>query len=471
MITSSSRSNEQPLPRDINDASAPLLRRVLLAYGIGDAGTGMASALIGFYLFLFYTSVAAFPAWLAGTILMLVRLWDVVSDQLIGWLGDRTKSRLGPRIPWMLICALPLGILMGLMWWVPPWGEWLRFSWFVLIASLFMASYSGVNLPYSALASELTNSIPLRTRLNSARFTGSILASLIGLVVAALLTHKGADGYVWMGVLAGIVLLLGSIFSALGLAPAARHCQCPEPHHESLLKQLKRIRQNERFIRVVVLYLLVWSALQLMQPVSLIYLSSVMHLPHIWSTWMLIPFQLAAMVGLWIWNRVAAFKGRIFALKLGGFLWIALCLVALFLPALDAAQGPLSSPNNVMKTTLLFLAVLGLGLNASTAYLLPWSLLPDAVDADSGHPAGLYTAWMIIVQKFGSALSVFVLGALLSWSGYVAALGIDQPSDARVMIRLCMGLFPALMVLASIWVMWKWPQMPTNKPFSRAALS
>ena len=111
-------------------------RRTLLAYGIGDAGTGMAAALVGFYLFVFYTAVAGLPAWLAGTVLMVVRILDVISDQVIGWLGDHTQHRLGPRIPWMLGCAVPLGLSMALMWWCPrlqiPGG----FVGCVLVASL-----------------------------------------------------------------------------------------------------------------------------------------------------------------------------------------------------------------------------------------------------------------------------------------------------------------------------------------------
>ncbi|MGA0162615.1 MAG: MFS transporter, partial [Vulcanococcus sp.] len=158
--------------RDLLSARPALQRRVMLAYGVGDAGTGMASALVGFYLFVFYTAVAGLPAWLAGSVLMVVRLWDVFSDQLIGWLGDRTRHRLGPRVPWMLWGSLPLGASMALMWWVPPFtGPW-RLAWFVLIAALFQMSYSLVNLPYSALPAELTANVALRTRLVSARFTG-----------------------------------------------------------------------------------------------------------------------------------------------------------------------------------------------------------------------------------------------------------------------------------------------------------
>ncbi|MEI7951900.1 MAG: MFS transporter, partial [Synechococcaceae cyanobacterium ELA182] len=66
-------------------------RRMLWAYGMGDAGTGMAASLIGFYLFIFYTSAVGMPPWMAGLVLMLARLWDAINDPVIGWLSDKTR--------------------------------------------------------------------------------------------------------------------------------------------------------------------------------------------------------------------------------------------------------------------------------------------------------------------------------------------------------------------------------------------
>lgn len=139
-------------PIDLMALPAALRRRTVLAYGLGDAGTGLAAALIGFYLFVFYTQIAGPPPWLAGLVLMVGRLWDAINDQLLGWLSDRTRSRFGPRLPWMVWSAVPLGLSMALMWWFPPGGELLRFGWFVLISVVFMAAYTGVNLPFCALA-------------------------------------------------------------------------------------------------------------------------------------------------------------------------------------------------------------------------------------------------------------------------------------------------------------------------------
>ena len=440
---------------DIADAPAPLKRRVMLAYGIGDTGTGMATALVGFYLFLFYTDVAELPAWLAGTVLMVVRLWDVVSDQLIGWLGDRTGGHRGPRVTWMLACAIPLGLSMALLWWVPPFADPWRFVWFVLIASAFQATYSGVNLPYSALATELTADVKLRTRLNSARFTGSVLASLVGLVLGTALSHRGASGYLMMGFVAGLVLITGSLASAIGLAPAAALCQRPSPEQIPLLPQLRQLCRNGLFLRVVAMYLLLWGALQLMQPVAIIYLSDVLHLPLSWSTSLLIPFQISAMVGIWIWNQVSDSHTRLRALQIGGSAWILLCLLAMVLPTLPVSSDALA-PGNRSQLLALIITLVLLGISAATAYLLPWAFLPDAVDASPNHPAGLITAFMVQIQKLGSAASVFVLGLLLSWSGYNASLGEQQPSMALTMIRLSMGLLPAILVLICLWLMRDW---------------
>ena len=104
------------------------------------------------------------------------------------------------------------------------------------------------------------------------------------------------------------------------------------------------------------------------------------------------------------------------------------------------------------------------GIGASTAYLIPWSLLPDAIDADPAHPAGMYTAWMVLGQKLIIGLSMSVFGGLLSLTGYISsqtcdgALNfIEQPDTALLAIRLCMGLIPAGLVAIGLIVMRRWP--------------
>ena len=433
-------------------------RRLLWSYGLGDIGTGMAATQLGFYLFVFYTGVVGLPAWMAGLVLMLLKVWDGINDPLVGWLSDHTKHPWGPRLPWMAGSAIPLGLALVAMWWVPPGGDWQKFAILVAIQLVAMALYTCVNLPYSALASELTSSTQLRTQLNASRFTGSILAGLAGLVLGALLVGQGAEGYLRMGWLSGLILTAFTLLCCWGLAPFARNCQRPTGHPEPIRRQLQRIAANPRFLKVLGLYLLLWCALQLMQPVSLIFLAVVMQLPESWSTWILIPFQLSALAGLQLWSRVAGRYGRVSALRWGTAFWIAGCLGASLLVPLDGSTAPLGSFSNGISLGLLVLTIMVTGLGASTAYLIPWALLPDAVDADPDKPAGLYTAWMVVIQKLGIGVAVFALGNGLSLSGYQAAQGLVQPDTALITIRLCMGLIPAVLIAAGLLVMRRWPE-------------
>ena len=95
---------------------------------------------------------------------------------------------------------------------------------------------------------------------------------------------------------------------------------------------------------------------------------------------------------------------------------------------------------------------------AATAYLIPWSLLPDAIDVDPEKPAGQYSAWMVFTQKICISFALFFFGNLMSLSGYQASLATLQPTSALVAIRLCMGLIPAVLIVLALVVMRRWPE-------------
>ena len=455
-----------PLPdvQDANDAPRGAQRRLLLAYGLGDAGTGMAASLIGFYLFIFYTAAAGLPAWMAGLVLMLARLWDAINDPIVGWLSDKTRSPWGPRLPWILWSAIPLGVSMALMWWLPPGSLWVKFAFFVAISVLANSLYTCVNLPYAALAAELTTDTRLRTRLNTARFTGSIIAGLVGIVLGGLLltNHADAGSYLKVGVLSGAIIAVFTLLCGWGIAPAARNCQRPTSQKGSTRRLLRRVGSNGRFLKVLGLYLMLWCALQIMQTAALIYLPVVMRLPEGWSNWILLPFQVSTLVGLQIWNRFSHRQGRIRALHWGTALWIGGCLLAMVLVPLETGVAPLGSVGNGVRLAALLIAIMVVGLGASTAYLIPWALLPDAIDADPEKPAGLYSAWMVFTQKICISLALFSFGNLMSLTGYVAARGVEQPDTALIAIRLCMGVIPATLVVLGLVVMRRWPERGMN---------
>ena len=429
----------------------------MVAYGLGDAGTGLAATVLGFYLFPFFTCAAGLPALIAGSLFTVIKVWDAINDPLIGWMSDHTRSRWGPRLPWMLGAALPLGISLAAMWWVPEGSVSERTIYYVVMAILLMTTYTSVNLPYAALSTELTPDTAIRTRLNAARFTGSIIAGLSGLIVGAVVLSNGSEGYLVMGRITGSVAATATLACCWGLAPFAKRAQRPSGDSEPVLQQLGRIRSNPRFLMVLGLYLLLWFALQLMQVVALMWLVQVIHVPSGIATWILLPFQISALVGLQVWSLVSNRRGRLLALRWGGGIWIAACLLSMLF-------SPLAAGISGLGLAPLIGLIMLVGFGASTAYLIPWSLLPDAIDADPSHPAGMYTAWMVLVQKLIIGLSMSLFGGLLALTGYIssqecnsALTFIEQPETALLAIRLCMGLIPAVMVALGLVLMRRWP--------------
>jgi GPH family glycoside/pentoside/hexuronide:cation symporter len=195
-----------------------------------------------------------------------------------------------------------------------------------------------------------------------------------------------------------------------------------------------------------------------MQTAALIFLPVVMHVPEGWSNWILLPFQISTLVGLQLWTAVSHQQGRIRALHWGAGLWMASCGAAMLLSPLDAAVAPFGSLGNGLRLAALVAVILVVGLGASTAYLIPWALLPDAIDADPEKPAGQYSAWMVFTQKICISFALFFFGNLMSLSGYVASRGMLQPESALVAIRLCMGIIPAVLVVLGLVVMRRWPE-------------
>ena len=309
----------------------------MFSYGLGDAGTGLVATQFGFFLFKFFIS-AGLPVIIAGSLLMLIKIWDAVNDPLIGWLSDRTKSRWGPRIPWMVAASVPLGFSLAAIWWTPTGSVLTKTIYYAIISIIVMTAYTSINLPFAALSTEISEKTAIRTRLNASRFTGSIIAGLTGLIIAGVVL--GSEGsanneYFLMGKISGCIAVAATLISCWGLAPFAKKARRPSGKVEAITLQFKRIFRNKKFLKVITLYILLWCALQLMQTVALIYVEDVLNVPTYIAKWIPIPFQISALVGLQIWTRVSNKLNRISALNYGAIMWIISCTAALFLPSLS----------------------------------------------------------------------------------------------------------------------------------------
>ena len=105
----------------------------------------------------FFTNIFGLPVADAGALMLLARLFDVVTDPLMGAIADRTKSRWGTYRPWLIFVAIPLGVVFALLLYTPDLGPAGRRVYAYALYLLMMVVYTAVNVPYGSLLGVMTD--------------------------------------------------------------------------------------------------------------------------------------------------------------------------------------------------------------------------------------------------------------------------------------------------------------------------
>ncbi len=427
-----------------------------LAYGAGDMGAGITTILISFTLLIFLTEVAGLDPGLAGTVLMIGKVWDAINDPVIGMLSDRTRSRWGRRRSWMLFGSLPFGLAFFLHWLVPHFSpdpqvnQWALFGYYVMVGIFFQTAYTAVNLPYTALTPELTQDYNERTSLNSFRFAfsigGSILALLLGVVLTQLIPDQ-KQMYATLGGICAILAVLPLYWCVFGTRE--RYQTPSDPTSLSLISQLKIALSNRPFQFVIGIYLFSWLALQLTTAILPYFVVSWMRRDSFFEVALIV--QVVAIIMLFVWSALSRSWGRKTVYFMGMGFWIIAQAGLFFLPR--------------DRTDLMFFLAMLAGVGVATAYLVPWSMLTDVIDLDELNTGqrreGIFYSFMVFLQKLGLGLGIFLVGQALKWSGFVESAGSAtipvQPDSALFAIRIAIGPLPTLLLMGGLILAYFYP--------------
>jgi GPH family glycoside/pentoside/hexuronide:cation symporter len=508
-----------------------------LAYGSGDMGPAITANILVFFLLYFFTNVAGLPAGLSGSILAIGKISDAINDPITGILSDRTRTRWGRRMPWMLFGAIPFGIFFFLQWIVPQFSNnttvnnWCLFVYYVIIGILFNIAYTVVNLPYTALTPDLTLDYNERTNLNSFRFAFSIGGSILSLILATFIFQAYPDNpqqqYLVLGVVTtllsvvaifwctfriqergalpilnqqgkkvlGFVLaVIGAIGFVFGIAQLTNGTSNSslygisgillglefiafaltlifaktESHLSSsqaiatrnqtnsvpttpIKEQLKIAFANKAFLYVIGIYLCSWLAVQLTASILIYFVVSWMGMTEADFPIVAIAVQGTALVMLFFWQFVSEKLGKKAVYYLGMIIWI-IAQAALFL----------IKPGQI---TLLYTAAIMAGVGVSVAYLIPWSMIPDVVDSDELNTGerreGIFYSFMVLLQKFGLALALFLVGQALEFSGFAQQIPGEpipiQPESALLAIRIAIAPLPTVFLVLGLILTYFYP--------------
>jgi GPH family glycoside/pentoside/hexuronide:cation symporter len=360
----------------------------------------------------------------------------------------------------MVFGAIPFGIFFFLQWIVPSTNVWVLFWYYVIISVIFNLFYTIVNLPYTALTPELTSDYHERTSLNSFRFAfsigGSIFSLVLALVIATIFPDDLKKQYLILGLVCGIISVLPIFWCFLGTRHHTLRAKSSESLTDSssnlpLLEQVKIVFQNRPFLYVTGIYLFSWLGVQLTAAILPYYVENRMKLSTMDFYLTAISVQGTAILMLFVWSKVSKRYGKKIVYFMGMSLWIIAQIGLWFL-----------QPGQI---SLMYILAILAGFGVSTAYLIPWSMIPDVVDLDELNTGkrreGIFYSFMVFLQKLGLAGGLFLVGQALEIAGFLERVPgqalPQQPDSAIFAIRFAIAPIPAIVLICGIILTYFYP--------------
>ena len=384
--------------------------KVRAAYGIGDYAICLYWSGVGLYLLYFYTDVVGITPLLAGWIYALGIAWDAITDPFMGYLAERTRTRMGSYRPYIFYGAIPLAFSFILLFWVPPY-EGTKLFIFLLTANLVHRTcFTIVSVPYSSLTARITDDSDERTKLTTARMLGASFGTLSvsALGFPIVLWFGEADealGFIFLGMICGLTAVI--VLSITVKFVEERRFNFTPSQLPSFSKVSKSVAENYPFW-IVFGSILILGSTSIMFNNNLIYFVKYSLDLHAYQGLILGVSSGAALLAIPLW----AFA----ALKIGKRnSWMA-AMTILLIGFLVFYFYPIAS----LVELLLVLGFIGIG-NGATGVLF-WSMLPDTIEYGEWKTgvrteSSLY-GFMTFAQKGAIAIAALLLGMVLTQIGF-----------------------------------------------------
>jgi GPH family glycoside/pentoside/hexuronide:cation symporter len=429
-------------------SSGRLSWRTKLSYGAGDTGFSLTTTILGAYFAIFLTDVVGIAPGIAAASIFIGRSWDYINDPIIGHLSDRTRSRWGRRRPFLLFGAIPFGLAFILLWWKPPIGSSIGLAaYYALAYLLFDTAATFAYMPYFALTPELTEDYDERTALTSYRMFFSILGGLIAFTVPLMIIGtfrpENADRVLLMGGIFAFASVLPLWLTFYGTRERDHHMQAERP---GLRQSLRAAFKNRPFVFSAGIFLLTWVAVSILEGMLLFFLKYVVE-REAQSDLIMAAIFITAIFALPLWEFVSRRWNKQRAYMVGIGFWAVVQIVMITLTP--------SSPLPLLLTLSVFA-----GIGVGAAHVLPWSIIPDAIEWDELHTGerheGMFYSLVTLMQKIASSIAIPLVLVLLEVTGYIPN-AVDQPGSAILGIRIVVGPIPAILLSAGIVFAWLYP--------------
>ena len=455
-----------------------------IGYGFGDMSSSMFWKLFSYFLPFFYSNVFGLSLADAGVLMLVTRIWDAVSDPMMGIIADRTKTRWGKYRPYLLFFALPFAVCGVMLFTTPETGKKV---WAYVTYLLMMTVYTGINVPYGSLLNVMTSDSDEKSVLSSFRMFFAYGGSFIALFAWEPLCNLFDKGRVAVdqasGGLASIstdpaawnkaMIVIASfcfVLFILSFLMTKEHVRSEST--VSVGKDLKLLLKNKPW------WLMIGAALasNLFNTVRgtttayffADYIQKTVEMAPQWAFLIsagifLSAGEIANMVGVVLAVPMSRSLGKKNTYIISMAALIVLSIAFFFLPATTGGYWAM------------FLFQIVISVFTGVVSPLVWSMYADVADyselKDGTASTGLIFSSASMAQKFGGAFGGSAVMWMLAAFGYNTMAGAVQTETAILGLRILMSWIPALVAALAILVVWFYPLTKQKMAAVQAELS
>ena len=428
-----------------------------LGFGIFDLGGNMFFTLMGFWALKFLTDTVGIAAAWAGAAVMIGKIWDAVTDPVMGYLSDRTITRHGRRRVYLLYGAVPMMLSMLFFFTAPQYlPQSMHIVWAIVALMLINTASTFINVPYASLTPELTSDYNEQSSLNGYRFGCAVFGTLAGAGAVQPLVELFASpasanisldprGFSIMGLILGSVMMIVTLLTFFGTKEKKVYTKEELPK-EKFFPTFAVVFKNRAFVILLTTYALHMTGITLLTTILAYYTENVLVRGDI-TTLAMIFLLITAMLFIPVSVLVSKKIGKMRTYQISFAIISTACAIIFFfghqLPGIEYFYA------------IMVYAGIGVGFS----YVAPFAMVPDAIKEEAvktgeGKEGAYYGMWTFIA-KFGTALAIFLAGQILAWGAYISHTGeaaVEQPETVFTAIRIIIGPIPALIFIAAIIV-------------------